>query len=105
MRVLVVDDDVQLRGAVRAMLEELGHEVTETANGAEALRAFRRLGADVILCDVYMPERDGLEVLRALRAGPPGARVVSMSGGGNFHGTVDMLPLAGVMGAVAVLHK
>jgi DNA-binding NtrC family response regulator len=105
MRILVVDDDRTVRNAVRVMLEEAGMEISEATNGAEALRALRRHGADVVLCDLFMPEQDGMEFLRELRPRSSGVRVVAMSGGGNFHGTVDLLPVARFLGAVAVLPK
>jgi two-component system, NtrC family, response regulator AtoC len=105
MRILVVDDDANVRAVVRVMLEDAGFEVAEAADGEEALRTFKRLGADLILGDVFMPGRDGLQLLRDLRAASLGVRVIAMSGGGNFHGTVDLLPLARFLGAVTVLNK
>jgi len=105
LRVLVVDDDAKVRELVRAMLGKSGFKYEEAANGAEAVRVFRRLGADLILCDLFMPEQGGLDVLRRLRTELAGARFIAMSGGGSFHGLMDLLPLARFLGAAAVLHK
>ena len=105
MRVLVVDDEAAVRTAARVMLEGLGHEVAEAADGRAAVRALGAAPADVILCDVFMPGRDGLELLRELRPAASGARVIAMSGGGEFHGRVDLLPLAEGLGARGVLYK
>lgn len=105
MRVLVVDDDRKVREVVRVMLEGAGFEVEEAADGEQALRTFRRLGADLILCDMFMPEHDGLELLRALRSASSKVKVIAMTGGGNFHDSVDLLPLATTLGAVAILYK
>ncbi len=104
MRILVADDDERVRAALRAMLEAAGYEVVEAADGAEAVRAFRRAGADVVFCDLFMPGRDGLEVIGELRRQAPVVKVIATSGGG-FGGTVDMLPAARMLGAAATLLK
>lgn len=105
MRVLVVDDQPQIRKAVRTLLADDGFEISEAIDGEAAERILSENGADVVLCDVFMPERDGLELLRRLRPRTSGVRIIAMSGGGEFHGTVDLLPLATALGAVGVLHK
>lgn len=104
-RILIVDDDANLRAAIRRMLAPMGCEIDEAANGRDALRAFRARPFDLVLCDVFMPEQDGLELLRELPREFVGAKVISMSGGGTFHGPVNLLPVARSLGALAVLHK
>jgi CheY-like chemotaxis protein len=103
-RVLVVDDDVHARTVVRAILENAGMEVVEATDGAAGLLAFRDSGADLVLCDLFMPDVDGLEMIRALRGEFPGVKVIAMSAGG-FHGTVDLLAVARRLGAAEVLPK
>jgi DNA-binding response OmpR family regulator len=103
-RILVVDDDPNLRSAIRRMLEPEGFEIEEASDGRTAMRAFRVQPADLVLCDVFMPEEDGLEVLRELARECSGARVVAMSGGG-FQGRVDLLPMAQGLGATAIIYK
>jgi DNA-binding response OmpR family regulator len=66
-RVLVVDDESQIRTVLRGYLEADGYEVAEVADGAAALAALRADPADLVLLDVMMPGIDGLEVLRQLR--------------------------------------
>jgi CheY-like chemotaxis protein len=56
-RVLLVDDEPKVRTLLRTMLEGAGYEVAEAADGAEALRSFRGQRTDVVLCDLFMPER------------------------------------------------
>lgn len=102
--VLVVDDDARVRRVARILLEEAGLDVVEAADGAAALRAFRDGSIDLMLCDLFMPGVDGLEVLRALRREFPGAKVIAMSGGG-FGGTVDLLTVARHLGATEILSK
>jgi CheY-like chemotaxis protein len=99
-RILIVDDDPNLRGLIRMMLEAPGVEIEEASDGQDAVRRFRARPADLIVCDLFMPEKDGLAVIRELS----GAKVVAMSGGG-FGGAMDMLPTARHFGAAAVLYK
>jgi two-component system OmpR family response regulator len=70
-RILVVDDDPHLREVVRFALERAGYGVTEAVDGAAALAAFEAEPADLVVLDVLMPELDGLEVCRRLRARAP----------------------------------
>lgn len=65
---LVVDDDASLREVVRYALARAGFEVSEAADGVEALRQVERLEPEVVVLDVLMPELDGLEVCRRIRA-------------------------------------
>lgn len=66
--VLVADDDEDILVLVRTVLERAGHEVVAARNGAEAVAAARQRRPDLVVLDVSMPELDGLEVLRRLRA-------------------------------------
>lgn len=103
-RVLVVDDDVQVRNYLRMVLKSAAYEVAEAGNGDEALESFRRQRADVVLCDLFMPGRDGLEAIRQLRHEFADVRIVAMSGGA-LGGRLDLLPAADFFGAVALLPK
>jgi CheY-like chemotaxis protein len=103
-RVLVVDDDVHARMVTRAILEHAGIEVVEAADGAAGLRAYRDASPDLVVCDLFMPEVDGLELIRQLRRESPGVKVIAISAGG-FDGTVDLLAVARRLGATAVLPK
>jgi len=66
--ILVADDDGHIREVVRFALENAGHRVVECADGAEALAAFAADGIDILVLDIVMPEKDGLDVCRAVRA-------------------------------------
>ena len=66
-RILTVEDDERIRTAVRMALEEEGWDVEETASGEEALVAFTRQPADVVLIDIMLPGIDGFEVCRNIR--------------------------------------
>src|SRR5262245_44724316 len=101
-RILLIDDEDVLRRMTRLLLERSGHEVEEAADGEQGLRAFRERPADVVLCDLFMPGREGMETIGLLRRA--GARVVAMSGGGVI-GAMGLLDVALAMGACAALPK
>jgi DNA-binding response OmpR family regulator len=103
-RVLVVDDNSQLRRAVGTALTRDGYEVTEAADGAAALVAMHANPADLVLTDIVMPGREGVETIFALRERWPDVPIVAMSGGGRISGT-DYLATARLAGASSTLAK
>src|ERR1051326_7841224 len=102
-RILVVDDDALLRGALRVALEAAGYEVIEAGDGRAALRAYHERGADLLLVDLFIPEPDGLEVIRSVRAEVPDAKIIAMSGGGRQK--LDLLAAAEAFGAARAAWK
>jgi two-component system, OmpR family, response regulator MtrA len=68
--VLIADDDADILSLVKAVLERSGHEVVAASDGTEALASVRARKPDLVVLDIAMPEVDGLEVLRRLRADP-----------------------------------
>ena len=102
-RILVIDDDALLRGAIRMVLESAGYEVLEAGDGNAGLRLHREPGADLLVVDLFMPERDGLEVIRAVRAEAPQAKIIAMSGGSSLQ--LDLLDAAAAFGASRTLRK
>ncbi|MCY4664400.1 MAG: response regulator transcription factor, partial [Acidimicrobiaceae bacterium] len=66
-RILTVEDDERIRTALRLALEDEGWEVDEVASGEEALEAFNRVPADVVLVDIMLPGVDGFDICRAIR--------------------------------------
>jgi CheY-like chemotaxis protein len=103
-RVLVIDDEALLRDTVRAVLESAGYEVMEATDGESGLRLYREHGADLVIVDLFMPRRDGLEVIRDLRVEAPQAKIIAISGGGRAE-VVDLLYAAAAFGAARTLRK
>ena len=103
-RILVVDDDSKIRTMVRVVLERFGFEVMEAIDGEAALRIARAEKADLVVSDVFMPDCDGLELLRNLRRELPDLKVISMSGG-TLGGKIDLLTVARYLGATETIHK
>jgi DNA-binding response OmpR family regulator len=101
MRVLVIEDNSQLRDLVRVALEGAGHEVVTATHGAEGLARLNGQAVDTVVTDLFMPEMDGIEVIAALRRRFPGVRIVAMSG----RPGVDYLAVAKELGAARILRK
>lgn len=80
-KILVADDQKEIRDVLRSLLEETGHEVRLAVDGAEALRFQTEFGADVVLTDLHMPKLNGLELIHALRDASTNVRIIAMSGG------------------------
>lgn len=103
-RILVIDDEDRIRGMLRKALEMEGHEVLEASQGDEALRLHRATPAELVITDIIMPQKDGVEVIMALRREAPGLKVIAMSGGGRFV-RWEALQIAELLGAFATLRK
>ena len=103
-RILVADDDQDVRAALRAALEVEGYEVEAVANGERAMQAHEKRPADVLITDLFMPERDGFETVKYFRARNPGMWIVAISGWKRSQKT-DHLAVALQAGADVILRK
>lgn len=81
-RILVVDDDPGIREVLSEALSYHGHEVTVAVDGAQGLRAASSSPPDLVVTDIVMPEKEGLETIMELRRRWPGLKIVAISGGG-----------------------
>jgi two-component system cell cycle sensor histidine kinase/response regulator CckA len=102
--VLVIDDDPGVRVAIRRALERKGFVVREAADGEDGMQVYRAHGAAIVVVDIFMPGRDGLEFIRALRAEAPGTAIIAISGGGDIL-QMDMLKAAKAFGAARTIVK
>jgi two-component system, chemotaxis family, chemotaxis protein CheY len=82
--VLVIDDEPEVRDSIRQVLSRVGFDVRTADNGATGIQGFFEQPPDVVIVDIIMPRNNGIEVIRKIRASYPGARIVAITGGGNF---------------------
>jgi CheY-like chemotaxis protein len=102
--ILVIDDEQMLRRTLRALLERAGHTVVEAEDGNEGLKQFDNQKPDLVLTDIIMPDREGVETIGELRRRAPETPIIAMSGGGSVGGDL-FLTLAKQLGASATLAK
>jgi two-component system, response regulator RegA len=93
LKILLVDDDENLRERLARSLRDRGHEVTTAASAQDALIAFERDPPDQVVLDLKMPDRSGLELLRDLRERDPELPVVMLSAYGSIATAVDAVRL------------
>ena len=102
--IMVVDDERQTRMMLRQMLERADYEVMEAENGYEAIQIFRQHPADLIIMDLIMPRKEGIETIIEMRTEFPYIKIIAMSGGGRV-GSETYLELAAKLGALRTLAK
>ncbi len=81
-RILIIDDESQIRSMLRLMLERVGYEVVEAPDGIEGIRQYREKPADLIITDLIMPNKDGIGMIIDLKKEFPKVKIIAMSGGG-----------------------
>ena len=100
--ILIADDDPEIRDSLVKLLGLVGHEVTSVENGHEAIELLGSEAFDLMITDILMPRRDGLECVMHVRKNHSGMPVLAISGGAR---TDTYLKLAETMGAVKTFHK
>jgi YesN/AraC family two-component response regulator len=103
-RILLIDDDDSVRTVLRLILNQFGHFVIEARNGREGMEIFMHANADLVITDIVMPEKEGLEVVKEMRRMIPASKIIAISGGGRVNPT-DYLRMAKFLGAAKVLAK
>jgi CheY-like chemotaxis protein len=106
-RILIIDDDQSVRHATQLLLECEGFDVTTAESGRAGLLAARAKSFAAVIVDIYMPDMDGLETIKQLRANDPGVRIVAVSGAlaSGSAGTPDFLSAATKLFGIQTLHK
>jgi DNA-binding response OmpR family regulator len=102
--ILVVDDDDAFRAMLRETLERAGYEVRDASNGEIALEIDRATPCDVVVIDLVMPEKEGLETILELRRRRSHTKIIAISGGGNSNPRRN-LAIAERLGARRTLTK
>ncbi|MBL7211011.1 MAG: response regulator [Desulfobacteraceae bacterium] len=103
-RILLIEDDNDVREWLRQVLERVGYEVEEACNGDEGIERYREKQADLIITDIIMPKKEGIETITDLRVEFPDVKVIAISGGGRL-GPEPYLELAKGFGANRIIMK
>lgn len=103
-KLLIVDDDMNIRHLFRCLLERAGHQVVDADDGEVALRLFKESIPDLLITDVLMPNKEGLELIQEVKQLSPEVKVIALSGGGVVD-INDCLAFADGFGADRVFAK
>jgi DNA-binding response OmpR family regulator len=101
---MVVDDDASIRRTLNILLSKAGYEVIQASDGSEAVRLWRDGGADLVITDLHMPEKDGIETIIELLSHTPSTSIIAMSGGGQTK-RLDLLGNVTLLGSVLTIEK
>lgn len=103
-RILIIEDDDQVRTLLQLALESEDHEVYTAENGNEGLRIYREQLTELVITDIIMPEKEGIETIIELHREFPNLKIIAISGGGRVH-SGDYLAMAKKLGAVKTFSK
>jgi DNA-binding NtrC family response regulator len=103
-RILVIDDDALVRKTIGRMLRCWGYDVVVAEDGCRGVELFRSSEPALVITDIIMPEKDGIETIREICAIRPDAKIIAMSGGGRI-GNLDFLNIAAKLGAAEIVSK
>ena len=103
-KILVLDDELSILLMIKKMLEKAGHEVSLALNGKEGLELFEKDRPDMLITDIIMPEKEGLETIFELRRKYPELKIIAISGGGRISPD-GYLPGAKLLGADMTFQK
>jgi CheY-like chemotaxis protein len=102
-RILIIDDEKDIRNLLRELFQSRGYEVFEAENGEAGLRVYQSTSIDLVMTDILMPEKEGLSTIMDLKKKNPELKIIAMSGGALKSG--HYLNFAKKFGADKVLEK
>ena len=103
--ILVVDDEAPVRNLLSDVLEKEGYTVFTAETGVEASTIYNSKDIDLIITDLVMPEKGGIDLIMELKKQDPNIKVIAISGGGGITGRFDYLPIAKLVGATEIIAK
>jgi CheY-like chemotaxis protein len=103
-RILLIDDEVSFRDVLKVSLEQMGHSVVAAKDGREGVECYTGGSFDVVITDLIMPDKEGIETIIDIRKLNPEVKIIAMSGGGRVT-SVDYLKIARQVGANQILTK
>lgn len=103
-RILIIEDDFHVRDMLERLLRKTGYDAQLAENGAEAVKMHRENPMDLVITDIIMPEKEGLEVITEFRREYPSVKLIAISGGGRI-GSANYLKTAKLLGAERTFAK
>lgn len=103
-KILIIDDEPNILLMMKKMLERAGYEVDLASNGKQGLDIFKRDSADLVITDIIMPEKEGLEIILEMKKINPELKIIAISGGGRLS-SEGYLDVALYFGASKVFQK
>ena len=103
-QILIIDDDPQFRKTLFAILSRADYDVLEAGNGNEGLQVLDDKSCDLVISDIFMPEKEGIETISEIKAKYPDMKIIAISGGMPFSST-DFLGIAEKLGADITIQK
>jgi DNA-binding NtrC family response regulator len=104
-KILIVDDEEPIRTLVSKIVSKDGHETMEAEDGVHACETYQDAEIDLIITDLVMPKKNGIEMIMELKKSRPDVRVIAISGGSGFSGQIDLLSVAQLLGAKNIIKK
>jgi DNA-binding response OmpR family regulator len=103
-RILIIEDDDEVRDFLESVLSRAGHEIASAANGRTGIQVFRSRPFDLVITDIIMPEKDGIETIMDMKREQRDLKVLAISGGGRAEPD-NYLESARLLGADATMKK
>lgn len=103
--IVVIDDDSALCDVMRRILEREGHDVRTAENGVAGMQLIAESAPDLVITDLLMPEKEGIETIMEIGELFPGVRIIAISGAGTMEDEAGPLADAELLGATATLSK
>lgn len=101
---MVIDDEPSILLMIKKMVEKAGHEADLATNGNEGIELIEKNKPDLVITDIIMPQKEGLETILELRKKHPSMKIIAISGGGRI-GAQGYLPSAKLLGADLIFQK
>lgn len=107
IQVLIIDDDESHLRMLKTVLEKAGYQVLTASDGLQGFEQFSQHRCDLVICDIFMPEQEGLETITEIKEKRPETKIIAISGGGARAKYVaeDILTIARDLGADQVMSK
>lgn len=103
-RILVIDDESLIRSTVVTILTREGFSVEEASDGEAGIAMFHTNPPDLVITDIFMPNKDGIEIVMELKRSYPRTKIIAMTGGGQTR-MMEIASAAKLLGADHILHK